>query len=604
MDAEKHCHNNRSYLGDCDSDDSRVVRILLRVNSSLLLSLAHSNYSHSVCNIQSNSSANATYSDRMPAAECVYELLGALVDSFLSPRPWWRVEREPYLFMHNPQLKNHPQSRKNSSSIVRWPAWLAVSLRRWPLWDSALRLLGAVQYPSEARCGQAAVTVGRKGCVHPGWHSVVTNYDMARGSRPFDPFAVFVPLQPNPKPGAGATNAFMTAEDCSPGRSRSADIEWPGPGPEEVNLWTCAFLPPTNCSLPRLVTQCKERACMADNAHFSSLFYPANSSGSAANRTRAPLLPPSQPFSDQVSFLHQVGDDALPACLLGTALSALSDLFTGQESGRLPRCLAMLPFDKRALNHSSFPAPADPSQLFTFLLLLRQAYFYRSRISERLHALRLRTLRASNGSSWPWTPCVAAHVRRGDRVMYSKAGLAVNMTAYCLNASLSSPANRCVDERDRLRPCPALSSLADYGCGAGNVPFGAVTVLDVLHRAEMLAPPSVRNLVLLSDDWEWVDEQVLIARQQRPEWTLHVLPAPAKPARRLFGTPKDYHFVRSQAGTESGLHFHASIRLAQQCQGLVAHFGSGIATMIFRSMCFSHAGIYGVCPPVYDLGKT
>lgn len=41
-----------------------------------------------------------------------------------------------------------------------------------------MRLLGSIQYPSEARCSEAAVTVGRKGCVHLGWFSVLSNYEV------------------------------------------------------------------------------------------------------------------------------------------------------------------------------------------------------------------------------------------------------------------------------------------------------------------------------------------------------------------------------------------------------------------------------------------
>jgi hypothetical protein len=73
--------------------------------------------------------------------------------------------------------------------------------------------------------------------------------------------------------------------------------------------------------------------------------------------------------------------------------------------------------------------------------------------------------------------------------------------------------------------------------------------------------------------------------------------------RELYGLSKDYHYMRSTGGTESGVYFHASIEIATQCQGLVAHFGSGIPAMMYRAMCFGHAGTTGVCPPTYDVGK-
>ena len=42
--------------------------------------------------------------------------------------------------------------------------------------------------------------------------------------------------------------------------------------------------------------------------------------------------------------------------------------------------------------------------------------------------------------------------------------------------------------------------------------------------------------------------------------------------RKLYGNAKNYHFVRSEAGTDSGAYFHASIELAQQvCMYVCMH---------------------------------
>lgn len=78
-------------------------------------------------------------------------------------------------------------------------------------------------------------------------------------------------------------------------------------------------------------------------------------------------------------------------------------------------------------------------------------------------------------------------------------------------------------------------------------------------------------------------------------------------------TPPPHHISESQAlykqfGRQSlagGVHFFASLQLLQQCEAFVGHFDSGVAWMIYSSMCRMHRGgdIQGVCPPMFDLRK-
>ena len=43
------------------------------------------------------------------------------------------------------------------------------------------------------------------------------------------------------------------------------------------------------------------------------------------------------------------------------------------------------------------------------------------------------------------------------------------------------------------------------------------------------------------------------------------------------------------------------MEMASKCGGLVAHFGSGIATLLLRFMCFEHNG---VCPPIFNWAQV
>jgi hypothetical protein len=70
------------------------------------------------------------------------------IDTFLSPRPWWMVAREPFFKVHVP-----------------------VILKRYPRFESYLRFIAGVQYPKD--CSSSPLMVGMHLFIHPGWWSVI-----------------------------------------------------------------------------------------------------------------------------------------------------------------------------------------------------------------------------------------------------------------------------------------------------------------------------------------------------------------------------------------------------------------------------------------------
>eukprot|EP00597_Dinobryon_sp_UTEXLB2267_P001425 CAMPEP_0170066564 /NCGR_PEP_ID=MMETSP0019_2-20121128/6216_1 /TAXON_ID=98059 /ORGANISM="Dinobryon sp., Strain UTEXLB2267" /LENGTH=570 /DNA_ID=CAMNT_0010273689 /DNA_START=425 /DNA_END=2137 /DNA_ORIENTATION=+ len=557
-----------------EGDDGTIKKILIRINTTALMQF---------------------YARRSGSTEAhsrqILNDIGFMVDSFLTPRPWWTVVKEPYpsAYLHHiktPHPKNGGKASNTSSTFsdyksftITLPLYLSVILQRYPLWEEKLRLIAATQFPSDPNmqnvCSSMSATIGRQSCVHPGWHSVTDNYNVARSNRQFDIFAIFFPIYDQPVVNGG-NNSFMSVSDC----------------PNNPNQWTCAFLPMTNCTLPTFITECNNRTCMnTDNFYFSALLFPADATGKLVEKT---TLQGSTPITSAAKALHLVQEHR-------------------------SEFLYMMPYNQRGYRPATIEDIMNsPEALaFVFLFMIRKTYLYRQRIALLLHTFRSISSTAKGGSktpstSTPFAPCVAAHVRRGDRVMYvEKTHKAINMTEFCFNASLprvtGAPQPQCINEKGELSNCPGLNGLSDFGCGPGDVPFESITLLKVIEKAELMVPPHVRSLVLASDDVEWLDEQIQIAKTVAPHWKIFVLPDPTKTsessARRLYGTAKSYQYVRSEAGTDSGVYFHASIELAQQCQALVAHFGSGIPLMMYRAMCFYHAGIYGVCPPVYHLGK-
>lgn len=173
-------------------------------------------------------------------------------------------------------------------------------------------------------------------------------------------------------------------------------------------------------------------------------------------------------------------------------------------------------------------------------------------------------------------------------------------------------------EDGSLQPCPSINQIFDFGCGKHGVPYSSYNLTDVIVRAEQLVGEATRNLVVSTDDPEWLSEEIKQLKATRPNWNIFSLPPPkmhrshdddsqtnrklqsqpkARSKRELWGIYDDYHYMRAEAGTESGVYFWAQIELASKCQGLIGHFGSGIAHLLMQFMCFEN---FGVCPPTFD----
>jgi len=207
-------------------------------------------------------------------------------------------------------------------------------------------------------------------------------------------------------------------------------------------------------------------------------------------------------------------------------------------------------------------------ELYTYNLLLRPSAYYRSRIAEAIKSFYL----ASNMSSSD--RCVAAQIRRGDRAMQG-----TNITEFCMK-----PENK------------------DSDMGCANVPFASVTLQHVVDSAATLVEPSVRTLIVTTDDEEWLDQQRQELKATRPEWRVYNLKAPTHSATASAkGSGESYDYMRYGAGTASGVLLHGSIELSRQCEAFVKHFGCGGTMLVYKSLCAKHNHREYVCPPSFDV---
>ena len=147
------------------------------------------------------------------------------------------------------------------------------------------------------------------------------------------------------------------------------------------------------------------------------------------------------------------------------------------------------------------------------------------------------------------TSCTSIHIRRGDR-MYA----GVDMNEYCKNFTRNSN-QTCTDREGKAHPCIDLS---DKGCFSIR-PYGGVSLQEYLDRA--IALHNTRTFFIMTDDAEW-----LYSERKKIDPSIKIYSISAQGS--------DHRLHAHQNATIHGVEFHASLRMVQQCQALVGHWGS------------------------------
>lgn len=332
--------------------------------------------------------------------------------------------------------------------------------------------------------------------------------------------------------------AFITGSEC----------------PTVINKWECAFLPTTNCPVPSAVTGCTGSNCVHNSipdTRWSSVIF------DSASLTGKPLKADTSQYND-VKARSMTPPD-------------FNEKYTAEcrqvHKFHHPRVKYIKPFHADEAPFQSM-MNFDLNELYTYSLTLRLSAYYRSRIAEAIKGFRT----ANNFTASD--RCVAAQVRRGDRAMPG-----VNITEFCLK-----PENR------------------DSDMGCANVPFASVSLTHIVDSAAKLVDPTVRSIIVTTDDEEWLDQQRKVLRSTRPDWQVFNLRAPTHSSvGAAKGSDDSYAYMRYGAGTASGVLLHGSIELSRQCEAFVGHFGCGGTMLVYKSMCTQHNHREYVCPPAFDV---
>ena len=195
--------------------------------------------------------------------------------------------------------------------------------------------------------------------------------------------AIYVSHKNDPLDNTG----FITGSDC----------------PHTLNKWECAFLAPTNCSIPAILTNCSVHECVQQVVPSTFYFSLVFDSGTLnATRYSADSKEFKQLLAAKKHFIPMIRNETFSQAFIDpdmTFIKPYSDKVT------------LVSKNNHANNFIRF--------------MLRQSYFYRSTIHQVLHRFY-----QSNRFTPKADRCVAAHIRRGDRA--TSFGVQItNMTEYC-----------------------------------------------------------------------------------------------------------------------------------------------------------------------------
>jgi hypothetical protein len=188
--------------------------------------------------------------------------------------------------------------------------------------------------------------------------------------------------------------------------------------------------------------------------------------------------------------------------------------------------------------------------------------------------------------------CSVIHFRKGDRSINEQ----IDVFELCRNSSKARKDSsiQCPDKHDlKIGRCINWGSALDMGCS--NFPFAAVKLHHGLNKVSRLVGPNKKTVLIMTDEDEWLQHQL----DQNPDlikgWNIRFFPRIASEATNL------HQGAGGRDGTYNGVRFYASMKLVQQCEAFIGHFGSAATHNFFASMCVENNGTQGVCPPAYDL---
>jgi hypothetical protein len=373
---------------------------------------------------------------------------------------------------------------------------------------------------------------------------------------------------------------------------------------ERLNKFDCLFLPSTNCSLPKLITDCE----LSENFR-NDFYYFTNATvdgqeipNEKMNEYRQSLLDHNKLTSIPLlnELLQQHSYQPFP--YKNYEINNVDFIF--------PETLSV------SIRDDGFPHEDKFAGIYMYGIHFRENIHFRSKIQEVVQRTRLSS---HFGLLRPEEQCVVVHMRKDDRMI---KGLEGSMGDWCRNHTDFTVKDREESATGDYQGAPLQSGTwMDFGC-LHHLPYGDASLEHFLNATLAMFPEN-KNIFIMTDDPSWLDyhverifgvtnisvyssdslslekdrtygrTQFVQTKTKDPRYSkLRLFPLASK---RIPETPPFDLY-------ESNVEFWASIELARQCQGLVYHPGSAVARMISSAMCYRSRGIeYLQCPDLFDI---
>jgi hypothetical protein len=439
--------------------------------------------------------------------------IGEVIDEFITPRPWWFVVTEPYLWMYQPKSQSPPD-------------FYEITLQHIPEQVTPfMKELASVQFPTD--CTKYPLRIGLTG----GFDSFGNNFYNYNSLHSNNRHSVIVPYIVDDH---SYSTSFLSKDSC----------------PLISNKFECAFLSPSTCSIP------------------SSDLVVKNQAFDQATATANPMS--IQEFDElQKKFMihdkyHQHGTPPSPR-IPPSSYRVHYDFFRSQGPQSATRSYDLM------------------SSLFTYGILFRLNYSFRSQIFQEISKLKESFEKSSTGSFPSDGNCVVVHIRRNkDRAPYELRGQKI--IEWCEKYKIQ-PNGTCYDDETQSYVAKGdCIHYYDYGCHT-RAPYGSLSLENYLNAANIISP-EIKNIILRTDDDHIVHEEL-----SKYQGDKHIFYYPA-------------HHNHRVASTSAGVSYLSAIELGKQCRGgFVGHSGSAVTNLWMSNFCIRHYGNYGTCPTFFDFAS-
>jgi len=365
-------------------------------------------------------------------------------------------------------------------------------------------------------CGDFTLFVG----ITEGFDSMGNNFYNFANNAAQNIWGIFTPyiVDPNTK-----STSFLDENYC----------------PAVPNKYHCAFIPPTNCTMPEGLDKCGKTHSKCPGPHFLNATFNSHAITDAV----------SWDYAANMKSKHK---DPEGPQIEGTKYFGL--------------------FSKNGLKSASHNHGAR-NFLMGYAFLFRLNYDFRSRIAHEIHKWK-----ASLNPPFPSDgDCVAAHIRRSDRHLKG-----VNMREWCEVHKIYPNGSCWDDDAKTVDNHGNCVHYYDMGCHTA-FPYGAMTVSHFLNVSRDVFKK--KNVFIMTDDGHAVEEEL---KHVHDVFNVFRFPAPRG---------------HRKTSTANGVNYLAGLVLASECSAFIGHSGSAVTNFFMNILCVHHMDQWGRCPPFFDFSE-